>query len=134
MRYEWGLGVGHTYAHKDAKAANLQVQLAYGSSQDGLGQRLEPRCNTRKDSPEPDDRGEGVDGGDRGEGEGPDGVEGQLGSAGQQDDDEDDDDEDGTDSESSEYDSDDDDGCSVHAPGYDSEAEKEYMLFGRGDY
>lgn len=29
MRYEWGLGVGHTYSHKDATAANLEALCAW---------------------------------------------------------------------------------------------------------
>ncbi|KAJ3527383.1 hypothetical protein NMY22_g9809 [Coprinellus aureogranulatus] len=30
MRYEWGLGVGHSYAYRDSTAANLHVQNTYG--------------------------------------------------------------------------------------------------------
>ncbi|TEB21218.1 hypothetical protein FA13DRAFT_1800109 [Coprinellus micaceus] len=33
MRYEWGLGVGHTYAHKDAEKANLEVIRATGQDE-----------------------------------------------------------------------------------------------------
>ncbi|KAJ3518588.1 hypothetical protein NMY22_g13601 [Coprinellus aureogranulatus] len=43
-RYEWGLGVGHTYAHRDATAANIQVQHDYGSV--GSGTALQPEQRT----------------------------------------------------------------------------------------
>ena len=29
MRYEWGLGVGHTYSHQDATTANLEALCAW---------------------------------------------------------------------------------------------------------
>ena len=32
MRYEWGLGIGHTYSHKDATAANQHVLHTHAST------------------------------------------------------------------------------------------------------
>ena len=103
LRYEWGIGVGHTYAYKDATAANNRVLLTHS-----------PPHN----APELTEGGDGdVGQGNTREGEG----EGVA---------EDDEDED-EDEESDAGDSEDDDPYNdFRDPDYDSEVERELALFG----
>ncbi|KAJ3522032.1 hypothetical protein NMY22_g12062 [Coprinellus aureogranulatus] len=116
IRYEWGLGVGHTYAYQDATAANLQVQSTYGSPEeatttttnlelipsaaDSLLQLYHERRQAGLISSHPD--GGEEDGEEDGEGDG----------------------------ENNETDSEEEDPRRVLDPEYDSEVEKELMLLG----
>jgi hypothetical protein len=52
MRYEWGLAVGHTYAHSDATAANEKVLADWRSVQTEQHPNP-PSPEARNSSPEP---------------------------------------------------------------------------------
>lgn len=145
MRYEWGLAVGHTYTHCDAVGANLEIisrskkHDAWGPVQSEGGRDGENGVDARANgarggngkgasgSPEED----GVRGPeDDSEGEGEDDNEGDEDGEGE------DSDEDGEYSDADqyngkEYDPEADEGCRF-SKGYESEEEREYLVFGEG--
>ena len=120
MRYEWGLGVGHTYAYGDATAANQEAILLHGPTRCSTGHTAQ-KCAVGLAAGLPDgektvDRAMELEGVGEGDGEG----EGSRHGADEgqrlwEDDD-------GEDS--------DDDLVPRYKPGYDSEEEKEFVLFG----
>ena len=123
MRYHWGLGVGHTYSHKDATAANLRILGTHRPYQGVLGTDLSvEQAHSRDAVPKPNAEEDGDANASRaGEPEG----DGELGGEGSEDEGHEDVE------EEDHWDDDDDDDDDFRDPGYDSEAEKEYALFGR---
>lgn len=118
MRYKWGLGVGHTYAHKDATAANMKILHTGNASQATTAEPPDQGASSAKtgdDVSSNEYRGRG----DSGEEGGCDEVEASSIES-------------KSDESDSEEDSDDDDWR--RNPEYDSEAEKEFLLYGQYDY
>ena len=73
MRYEWGLGVGHTYAYKDATTANQEVILRHGPTRCITVAPSVQKCSAGVAAGRPETQSrvnESQGGEDRGEGEG----------------------------------------------------------------
>lgn len=122
MRYEWGLAVGHTYAYQDATAANTRVRRTHASAEHGTPTHPEQVLSGEElTSSAPGDKIADI-GLHLG---GHDGVDDE----GEEDEEDPEDVHDGEDD-----DHEDSDLRGVHDPGYDSEADKEYALFGNNRF
>ena len=113
MRYEWGLGVGHTYAYEDAEAANWKIVRAHVPARATVPTRLGQKRPVRSGEAEGSGAVEGTNGEPEEGGEHGDSDEGGVYG------DEDEETEAATDEE--DYDD---------WRNADEEAEKEYALFG----